>query len=72
MVRYADISQPSHQGEQETHFQHFGNARYAINGELNNCDGDGGTLELVESSNGEAVGNWWFNVLDGVETGEVM
>ena len=41
-------------------FQHFENARYAINGELNNCDGDGdgGTLGLVESPNGEAVGNW--------------
>ena len=74
MVRYANISQPSHQGEQETHFQHFENARYAINinGELNNCDGDGGTLELVESSNREEVGNWQSNVLDGVETGEVM
>lgn len=37
--------------------------RYAINGELNNGEGEGGTLvdidilELVESLKGEAVGN---------------
>ena len=64
-MRYVDISRLRHQDERSTHFRHFEHASpdTPSTGKFNNGGGDDGTfvdvdtLEIVESLNGEAVGN---------------
>ena len=64
-MRYVDISHLRQQDERSTHFRHFENDSpdTPSMGKFNNGDGDDGRfvdidmLELVESLNGEAVGN---------------